>query len=73
MAKIKKQLKQRSTWAGLATLALTAGQLLGDAATGGAVSGAVTVLGIVGGLLGLVDDDKAAEVASNDRAASVSH
>lgn len=73
MEKVKKAIKQRSTWAGLATIALTVGQLMGDAATGGAVSGVIAALGLLGGTLGLIDDDKAAKVAANDRITPVSH
>ncbi len=67
--KIMKSLKQRSTWAGLATIALTIGQLAGDAVTGGAVSGAIGAVGLIGGALGLLDDDK----VNNERHTSVSH
>ncbi|PMH28429.1 hypothetical protein BCU71_07650 [Vibrio lentus] len=72
MSKVKKALKQRSTWAGLGTLALTFGQLFGDITSGGAVSAAVTAVAMVGGMLGLVDDDVAKGVA-NDRSPTVSH
>lgn len=72
MVKVKKALSQRSTWAGLATIALTIGQLAGDAVTGGAVSAVIGAVGLLGGALGLVDDDKAAEVA-NDRTTPVSN
>ncbi|BDU42901.1 hypothetical protein [Vibrio nigripulchritudo] len=63
-----KILKQRSTWAGLATIALTIGQIAGDAVTGGAVSGAIGAVGIIGGALGLLDDDK----VKNERVSTVS-
>lgn len=72
MSKVKKALKQRSTWAGLATIALTIGQVAGDVATGGAVSGVIGAIGLLGGLLGLVDDDVAKEVA-NDRNIPISN
>ncbi|MBF4247701.1 hypothetical protein EA004_22405, partial [Vibrio anguillarum] len=67
MSKYLKLLKQRSTWQGLAVLGLTVGQVLGDAATGGAVSGAIAAVGVIGGAVGLIDDDKA-----NDRATPIS-
>lgn len=68
MSKYLKLLKQRSTWQGLAVLGLTVGQVLGDAATGGAVSGAIAAVGVIGGAVGLIDDDKA-----NDRVTTVSN
>ncbi|ASF93722.1 putative uncharacterized protein [Vibrio anguillarum] len=68
MSKYLKLLKQRSTWQGLAVLGLTVGQVLGDAATGGAVSGAIAAVGVIGGAVGLIDDDKA-----NDRATPISN
>lgn len=68
MSKYLKLLKQRSTWQGLAVLGLTVGQVLGDAATGGAVSGAIAAVGVIGGAVGLIDDDKA-----NDRATTISN
>lgn len=57
MKKFLKLLKQRSTWQGLALLGLTVGQAVGDVATGGAVSGVITAVGVAGGALGLIDDD----------------
>ncbi|WP_337917336.1 hypothetical protein [Vibrio cholerae] len=71
MNKFFKVLKQRSTWQGLALLGLTVGQVLGDAATGGAVSGAIAAVGTVGGALGLLDDDKVSK--PNDGSATVSN
>jgi len=68
MSKYLKLLKQRSTWQGLAVLGLTVGQVLGDAATGGAVSGAIAAVGVIGGAVGLIDDEKA-----NDRATPISN
>ncbi|MBF4232438.1 hypothetical protein [Vibrio anguillarum] len=68
MSKYLKLLKQRSTWQGLAVLGLTVGQVLGDAATGGAVSGAIAAVGVIGGAVGLIDDDKA-----NDGATPISN
>ncbi|MBF4448764.1 hypothetical protein ERJ76_24470, partial [Vibrio anguillarum] len=68
MSKYLKLLKQRSTWQGLTVLGLTVGQVLGDAATGGAVSGAIAAVGVIGGAVGLIDDDKA-----NDRATPISN
>ncbi|ELE8117821.1 hypothetical protein RB980_000405 [Vibrio fluvialis] len=70
MNKLKKLFKQRSTWQGLALLGLTVGQVLGDAATGGAVSGAIAAIGTVGGALGLLDDEKVSK--ADDRNAPVS-
>ncbi|PTO54063.1 hypothetical protein CWN94_11715 [Vibrio splendidus] len=68
MSKFLKLVKQRSTWQGLAVIGLTIGQLLGDVATGGAVSGVIGAVGVLGGALGLIDDDTA-----NDRRLTVSN
>ncbi|WCE31116.1 hypothetical protein [Vibrio sp. SCSIO 43137] len=58
--KLKKYLKQRSTWQGLSTLALTLGYVAGEAATGGLMGAAIAAAGSVSGLVETFSDDSKA-------------
>ncbi|RQW61038.1 hypothetical protein [Vibrio viridaestus] len=57
---VGKRLKQPSTWKGLSTLAVTAGYVAGEVATGGLLGGVLALIGAVTGLHDtLRDEDKA--------------
>lgn len=72
MSKLVKYVKQRSTWQGLSTLALTVGYVAGEAATGGLLGGAIALFGAVSGLVETLSDDSKKDKA-NDGVVSVSH